>query len=96
MNRSNSSIVNKSLAIDEKVLRQLKEIGSVDIVIGIPSYNNADTIGRVLKAAELGLAKYFPRNKAIILVSEGGSVEDTRNAIDALKDKHYIENEFID
>ena len=83
------------MAIDGKTREQLKEIGSADIVIGIPSYNNADTIGRVIKAAELGLAKYFPENKGVILVSEGGSVEDTLSAIDALQDKRYFKNAFI-
>ncbi len=92
---SSSSTGNKQLAIDEKTQELLREIGSADIVIGIPSYNNADTIGRVIKAAELGLAKYFASYKGVILVSEGGSVEETQNAIDALKDKHYFENSFI-
>ncbi len=95
MNSSSSSTGNKPSAIDEKTQELLREIGSADIVIGIPSYNNADTIGRVIKAAELGLAKYFASYKGVILVSEGGSVEETRNAIDALKDKHYFENSFI-
>jgi glycosyltransferase involved in cell wall biosynthesis len=95
LNSSSSSTDNKPSAIDEKTQEQLKEIGSADIVIGIPSYNNADTIGRVIKAAELGLAKYFASYKGVILVSEGGSVEETQSAIDALKDKHYFENSFI-
>ncbi len=86
---------NQTMALDENIREQLQEIGSADIVIGIPSYNNSDTIGRVIKAAELGLAKYFPKNKGVILVSEGGSVENTLSAIDALQDKHYFENAFI-
>ncbi len=94
MNKS-SFAGNQSMALDENIREQLQEVGSADIVIGIPSYNNADTIGRVIKAAELGLAKYFPKNKGVILVSEGGSVEDTLSAIDALQDKHYFENAFI-
>ena len=94
MNKS-SFAGNQSMALDENICEQLKEVGSADIVIGIPSYNNADTIGRVIKAAELGLAKYFPKNKGVILVSEGGSVENTLSAIDALQDKHYFENAFI-
>ncbi len=94
MNQS-SFVGNQTMALDEKTREKLQEVGSADIVIGIPSYNNADTIGRVIKAAELGLAKYFPKNKGVILVSEGGSVEDTLSAIDALQDKYYFENAFI-
>ena len=36
------------------------EIGQADIVVGIPSYQNAATIGHVVQAAQTGLAKYFP------------------------------------
>lgn len=82
-------------AIDEKTVQHLREIGAVDIIVGIPSYNNAESIGRVIKAAELGLAKYFPGKKALIFVSEGGSLEDTQDAIDRLRDRNYFEGTFI-
>ena len=38
---------------------RLREIGEVDILIGVPSYNNATTIGHVVRAVMAGLAKYF-------------------------------------
>ena len=69
-------------ALDEQTLEHLKRLKEVDIVIGIPSYNNAESIGRVIKAAELGLAKYFPRHKGLIIISEGGDLEGTRKAVD--------------
>ncbi len=34
--------------------------GQVDVLVGIPSYNNARTIGHVVRAVQAGLAKYFP------------------------------------
>jgi len=82
-------------ALDEQASQRLRQLENADIIIGIPSYNNAESIGRVIKAAELGLAKYFPRHKGIIIISEGGSAEDTQRAVDVLKDKHYFENAFI-
>jgi glycosyltransferase involved in cell wall biosynthesis len=93
---NSESIANNYTAIDDQDLDALREIGSADIVIGIPSYNNADTITRVIKAAELGLAKYFPKYRGVIVISEGGDLEATRNAVDALQDKHYFENAFIE
>ena len=54
-----SPVLGSITALDEKALEYLKGLKNVDIVIGIPSYNNAESIGRVIKAAELGLAKYF-------------------------------------
>jgi len=50
---------------------------SADIVVGIASYNNARTIGHVVRAVDAGLVKYFPGEKAIIINSDGGSKDST-------------------
>ncbi|HLB05704.1 MAG TPA: glycosyltransferase [Thermodesulfobacteriota bacterium] len=52
-------------------------VEKVDILIGIPSYNNAKTIGHVVRAVDAGLAKYFPDKKAVIVNSDGGSKDGT-------------------
>ncbi len=52
-----------------------------DIVIGIPSYNNARTIGHVVRAAHAGLNKYFPGSLGVIINSDGGSKDDTRREV---------------
>jgi hypothetical protein len=60
----------------EKTLEmQLKEIKEADILIGIPSYNNARTIGHVVRAVMAGLAKYFPKARAVLVNSDGGSTD---------------------
>ncbi|GBE03618.1 hypothetical protein BMS3Abin09_00535 [bacterium BMS3Abin09] len=92
---SGGPVLDSITALDEKALEYLKGLKNVDIVIGIPSYNNSESIGRVIKAAELGLAKYFSQYKGLIIISEGGDAEETRRAVDLLKDKYYFENSFI-
>src|SRR4030067_1485346 len=52
-----------------------------DIVVGIPSYNNAKTIGHVVRAVDAGLAKYFTDKKAVIVNSDGGSKDGTSEVI---------------
>jgi len=52
-----------------------------DIIVGIPSYNNADTIGHVVRAVDAGLTKYFPGRKAVIVNSDGGSRDGTPEAV---------------
>lgn len=52
-----------------------------DIVVGIASYNNARTIGHVVRAVDAGLAKYFPSENAIIINSDGGSRDATTEAV---------------
>jgi len=95
LNQSDSLSASSRSAIDNETRENLISLKSADIIIGIPSYNNADTISRVIKASELGLARYFPQHKGVILVSEGGNVEATRETLDSLSDKHYFENSFI-
>ncbi|HKE62966.1 MAG TPA: glycosyltransferase [Nitrospira sp.] len=73
--------------LDPKTEACLQEIGSAEIVVGIPSYNNADTVGHVVHAVSAGLAKYFPNRRAVLVNSDGGSSDDTativaRTAID--------------
>lgn len=46
-------------------------------MVGIPSYNNARTIGHVVRAVQAGLAKYFPDKKAVLINSDGGSTDGT-------------------
>ena len=39
---------------------RIDDVRHADILVGIPSYNNARTIGHVVRAVEAGLAKYYP------------------------------------
>lgn len=59
----------------------LEEIKGADILIGIPSYNNSRTIGHVVRAAMAGLAKYFPKAKAVLVNSDGGSTDQTQEEV---------------
>lgn len=60
---------------------RLREIGEVDILIGVPSYNNATTIGHVVRAVMAGLAKYFSNKRAVLVNSDGGSSDGTPEVV---------------
>jgi hypothetical protein len=70
-----------STFLKEDLRARLDQAGEVDIVVGIPSFNNARTIARVVRAVAGGLAKYFPQRKSIIVNSDGGSTDGTREAV---------------
>ena len=53
---------------------------SVDLLIGIPSFHNAKTIGHVVRAVEAGLRKFFPAQRSLIVISDGDSTDGTREA----------------
>jgi len=73
--------MNKKTILTPKTVEQLDKIKKVDILVGIPSYNNENTIGHVLKAVRLGLTKYFPKFKSIIVNSDCGSTDNTRKIV---------------
>jgi len=78
--------------VDKSTNQKIKEIGGADIVVGIPSYNNARTISHVVRAVSAGLAKYFPSMKSALVNSDGGSTDGTRNAVleTQIEDLHAI------
>ena len=60
---------------------KVHEIGETDILVGIPSYNNAETIAHVVRAVSAGLAKYFPGSRAVLVNSDGGSSDGTPEVV---------------
>lgn len=63
--------------LDAGTEAKIQEIGHAEILVGIPSFNNADTIGHVVRAVAGGLAKYFPNTRAVLVNSDGGSTDGT-------------------
>ena len=64
-------------ALDGSVLRRLQNRADVDIVIGLPTYKNSRTIGNVMMALANGVQRHYPDCSAMIVVSDGGSTDDT-------------------
>jgi glucosylglycerate synthase len=69
------------LRLEERTETQIREIAQADILVGIPSFNNASTIGHVVKAVVAGLAKYFPEHRAVLVNSDGGSTDGTPDVV---------------
>ena len=62
----------------------IQEVGAADILVGIPTYNNADTIVPLLKAARSS-AMQFRGHRTVIMQADGGSDDSTlQSAKDAL------------
>jgi glycosyltransferase involved in cell wall biosynthesis len=78
--------------LSAEAVTALRELRKADIVIGIPSYNNARTISHVVQAAHAGLSKYFPQFSSVIVNSDGGSADGTREAVlsTRLEDAHLL------
>ena len=62
----------------------LQSTAPVDVIVGIPSYNNGATIAHVARTAVRGIAHHFPDRRGLVLNSDGGSPDETpRVAIEA-------------
>jgi glycosyltransferase involved in cell wall biosynthesis len=65
------------LTLDERLASSLTKIGSADVVVGIPSFRNAATIGYVATTAAEGLREHFPGARVAIVNADGGSEDGT-------------------
>ncbi len=72
-------------ALREYVRTKILDIGSADLVVGIPTYNSESTVAHVLRTVADGLLKHFPGKKGVVLVSDGGSLDYTREVVQKIK-----------
>ena len=65
-------------ALPDALAEEVKRLGPADIMVGIPSFRNAATIGHVTRAAQAGLVQYFPDSKPVLVLSLIHISEPTR------------------
>ncbi len=70
---------------------QIARLGSADIMVGIPSFKNAATIGYVVRAAQAGLVQYFPDLRPVVVNSDAGSPDGTGRVVVDTEPPDYIE-----
>lgn len=70
--------------LNDEFLRQLMNVGEVDILVGLPTYNNAKTIEPVVRAIQAGILKCFPRERVVIVSADGGSQDGTRDLVNGV------------
>lgn len=63
------------------VIDKCNRLGRADIVVGIPSFRNADTIAHVVRTAAEGMVRYFPGLRPVLVNSDGGSTDNTPEVV---------------
>jgi glycosyltransferase involved in cell wall biosynthesis len=58
--------------------RRLEKIEHAELIVGIPCFNNDSTIEHVIDTVSEGIAKYYREKRTVIIISDGGSTDDTR------------------
>jgi hypothetical protein len=59
--------------------------------MGIPCYNNEQTIAHVIQMVTHGLAKHYKDQRSVIFVADGGSTDDTREVAKEFQIKPWQE-----
>ncbi len=63
------------------VQRQIKNIGSADLVIGLPSYKNAQATACIARIALEGAHHYYPALRTVLINADAGLAATTRRAV---------------
>ena len=69
------------ILLGDDFLRQLMSVGEVDLLVAIPTYNNASTVAQTIQIIEDSYQQNFIRDRVVILNVDGGSSDQTSETI---------------
>jgi hypothetical protein len=86
-------LVEESILTDD-FLRELINVGEVDLLVGLATFNDAKTVGSVMQAVRAGLLRYFPRLRTVVVNADGGSRDGTQELVRAasISDMRHVLN----
>lgn len=64
----------------DTIVENPNHVDTVDIIVGIPSYNEADSIPYPTQIASQGLEKHFPKKRSVIINVDNYSSDGTKEA----------------
>ena len=73
--------VQQQSTLSDALLRQLMAVGQVDVLVGLPTLNNAATVVEVVRAIHVCFTRDFPRLRTVMINSDGGSTDGTPDLI---------------
>ena len=78
--------------LSDEFISKLVAVGEVDLLVGIPTLNDSKTIKHVVQAVQVGYAKYFPRERAVLINADGGSRDGTPELFEnaSIDDPHRL------
>jgi hypothetical protein len=73
--------VEQQSALSDALLRELIAVGQVDVLVGLPTLNNAATVADVVGAVNVCFTRDLPRLRTVMINSDGGSTDGTPDLI---------------
>lgn len=83
--------MNYDTALRAYTSKRLEEIESAEILVGIPCYNNEETIAHVIQMVTHGLDRHYRDRRCVVFIADGGSTDDTREVAKEFEIKPWQE-----
>jgi hypothetical protein len=84
--------VENQSTLSDALIRHFMAVGQVDILVGLPTLNNAETIVGVVRAVHECFTRDFPRLRTVMINSDGGSTDGTP---DLIRDVTFAEADMV-
>jgi hypothetical protein len=75
--------VDDESSLSDALLRQLMAVGQVDVLVALPTLNNAATIVDVVRAVHVCFTRDLPRLRTVVINVDGGSTDGTPELVRA-------------
>ena len=83
-------------ALDDQLRQGIGRVKKADLLVGIPSFRNAGTIGHVAATVQQGLREHFPDARVVLVNADGGSEDGTPGRVtEAVTDIPVITGRYI-
>ena len=73
----------------QQIRAQLPQVERADIVVGLPSFNNAETVKPVIQAVTTGLRQAFPSSSVVLINQDAGSQDGTPELIKGAVEERF-------
>jgi hypothetical protein len=78
--------------LSDELLRSLMAVGEVDVLVGLPTLNHADTVGAHVRAAHVAFNRELARERTLFMNVDGGSNDGTPEIV---RDASLVERETV-
>jgi hypothetical protein len=83
-------------ALDDQLREGIARVKRAELLVGIPSFRNASTIGHVARTAARGLIEHFSDASVVLVNADGGSEDGTRERVaDEGRDVPVITGKYV-
>ncbi len=70
-----------STLLSDELLSELMAVGQVDVLVGLPTLNHADSVGPVVRAVHVAFNRELARERTALVNVDGGSTDGTPDMV---------------